>query len=53
MKIGSNNDINKNHKKLSPPDDDVPKIVIPAVRHDNPKNMFTKKHNDEKLALTL
>ena len=30
-KIGSNKGINKDHKKLSPPDDDVPKIVIPAV----------------------
>ena len=33
MKIGSNKDINKDHKKLpvTPPDDDMPKIVIPAV----------------------
>ena len=28
MKIGSNKDINKDHKKLTP---DVPKVVIPAV----------------------
>ena len=51
MKIGSNRDINKDRKKLSPPD--VPKIVIPAARHDNPKKMLTEKHNDEKLAITL
>ena len=48
MKTGSNRDINKDHKKLSL---DVPKKVIPAVRHD--LKMFTKKHNDEKLAITL
>ena len=54
MKIGSNKDINKDHKKLAvtPPDDDVPKIVIPAVRLDN-SNMLTEKHNDEKLVITL
>ena len=52
MKIGSNKDINKDHKKLTPPDDDVPKIVIPTVRRDNTK-MLTKKHNDEKLVITL
>ena len=52
MKIGSNKDINKDHKKLTPPDDDVPKIVIPTVRPDNTK-MLTKKHNDEKLVITL
>ena len=46
MKIGSN----KDHKKLPPPDD-MPKIVIPAVRYDNPK-MFTEKHNNEKLVIT-
>ena len=48
MKIGSNRDINKNHKKLLP---DVPKIVIPVARHD--RKMLTEKHNDEKLAITL
>ena len=44
MKIGSTKHINKDHKKLlvTPPDDDMPKIVIPAVRNDNPK-MLTKK----------
>ena len=49
MKISSNRDINKDHKKLPPPE---PKIVIPAVRHDKPK-MLNKKHNDEKQAITL
>ena len=35
MKTDSNKDINKDHKKLPPPDDDVPKTGIPAVRHEN------------------
>ena len=48
MKIGSNIDINKDHKKQPP---DVPKIVIPAARHD--LKMLTEKQNDEKLAITL
>ena len=48
MKIGSNRDINKDYKKLPP---DVPKIVMPTARHD--LKMFTEKHNDEKLAITL
>ena len=43
MKIGSNRDINK---------DDMPKIVIPAARHENSK-MLTEKHNEEKLVITL
>ena len=30
----------------------MPKIVIPTVRRDNTK-MLTKKHNDEKLVITL
>ena len=54
MKIGSNKDINRDHKKLTP--SDVPKkIVIPAVQHDPPHNlkMLTEKHNDEKLAITI
>ena len=54
MKIGSNKDINRDHKKLTP--SDVPKkIVIPAVQHDPPHNlkMLTEKHNHEKLAITL
>ena len=49
MKIDSNKDINKDHKKLPPP---WPKIVIPAIRHDNLK-MLTKKHNHEKLVIML
>ena len=54
MKIGSNRDMDRDHKKLpvTLPDNDIPKIAIPAVRHDNPK-MFTEKRNDEKLAITL
>ena len=49
MKIGSNRDINKDHKKLPP---DVPKkTVIPAVQHD--LNMITEMHSDEKLVITL
>ena len=48
MKIGSNRDINKGHKKLLP---NVPNMVIPAARHD--LKILTKKHNDEKLAITL
>ena len=47
IKIGSN----KDHKKLPPPDD-MPKIVIPAVRYGNPK-MLTEKHNNEKLVITF
>ena len=52
MKIGSNRDINKDEKKLPPLDDDMPKIVIPAARHENSK-MLTEKHNEEKLVITL
>ena len=52
MKIGSNRDINKDDKKLPPLDDDMPKIVIPAARHENSK-MLTEKHNEEKLVITL
>ena len=54
MKIGSNRDINRDHKNLTPPN--VPKkIVIPAAQHEPPYNlkMLTEKHNDEKLAITL
>ena len=58
MKIGSNRVINRDHKKLTPPD--VPNTVIPAARHNPveitiPHNlkMLTEKHNDEKLAITL
>ena len=60
MKIGSNRDINIDHKKLPVVKPDVSKIVIPATLHDpveatklhNPK-MLTEKHNDEKLAITV
>ena len=54
MKIGSNRDINRDHKKLTPPD--VPKkIVIPVAQHDLPHNlkMLNEKHNDEKIAITF
>ena len=59
MKIGSNTVINKDHKKLTPLDVSK-KIVIPTAPHDTvgttiPHNLkiLTKKHNDEKLAITL
>ena len=54
MRLGSSKDIHKDHKKLSviSPDDDMPKIVIPAALHDSPK-MHTEKHNDEKPVITL
>ena len=54
MKIDSNKDINKGHKKLpvTPPNDDMPKITIPVVPHDTTK-MLTEKHNNEKLVITL
>ena len=45
MKIGSNRDINKGHKKMPVAPPDVRKIVIPAARHD--LKMLTEKHNDE------
>ena len=48
MKIGSNRDINKDHKKLP---SDVSEIVISVARHD--LKMLTEKHNDEKLVITL
>ena len=53
-KIGSNRDINRDHKNLTL--QDMPKkIVIPAVQHDPLHNlkMLTKKYNDEKLAITV
>ena len=57
MKFGSNRDINKDCKKLpvTSPDDTPKKIVIPAVQYDPLRNlrMLTKKHTDEKLAITL
>ena len=54
MKIGSNRDINRDHKKLTSPD--VPKkIVIPVVQNDQPHNlkMLSGKHYDEQLAITV
>ena len=58
MKIGSDRDINRDHKKLTPPD--VPNTVIPAARHDpvgttilHNLKMLTEKHNDEKLTITI
>ena len=58
MKIGSNRDMNRDHKKLSPPN--LPNTVIPAARHDpvgttiRPNlKMLTEKHSDEKLAITV
>ena len=57
MKIGSNRDLNKARKKLfvAKPDVLPKKIVILAVQHHPPHNlkMLIKKHNDEKLAITL
>ena len=51
MKICSNRDINKDHKKLLVTPPDMPKIVFPAVRND--LKMLTEKHNDEKLSIKL
>ena len=51
MKIGSNRDINKDHKKLPLTPPGVLKIVIPTARHD--QKMLTEKHNDGKLAITF
>ena len=48
MKIGSNRDINRDHKKLPP---NVPKMVIPVVQRD--LKMLTEKHDDENLAITF
>ena len=52
--IDSNKDINKGDKELpvTPPNDDMPKMVIRVVPHDNTK-MLTEKHNNEKLVITL
>ena len=54
MKIDSNRDINRDHKKLTPPD--VSKqIVITEVQNDRPHNLklLTEKHYDEQLAITI
>ena len=59
MKIGSNRVINRDHKKLTPPD--VPNTVIPETQHDPASGrrpyhlnlrMLTENHNDENLAIT-
>ena len=56
MKIGSNRDIYRDHKKLLC----VPNTVIPADRNDPAEitishnlKRLTEKHNNEKLAITL
>ena len=56
MKIGSNRDIYRDHKKLPC----VPNTVIPADRNDPAEitishnlKRLTEKHNDEKLAMSL
>ena len=51
IKIGSNRDINKDHKKLPVTPPDEPKAVVPTARHD--LKMLTEKNKDEKLAITL
>ena len=58
MIIGSDRDINRDHKKLTPPG--VPNTVIPATQHDPVETtilhnlkVLTEKYNDEKLAITL
>ena len=58
MEIGSNRNINKDHKKFNPPD--VPNTMIPAAQYDpavttiqHNLKMLTEKHNDDKLAITL
>ena len=59
MKIGSNRDISRNHKKLTPPNV-LKKIVIPVAQHDPADatilrnlKMLAERHNDEKLAITI
>ena len=52
MKIGSNKDIKKDHKKLPVvPPDDTPKTVIPTTQHDI--KMLSERHNDGNIAITL
>ena len=52
MKIGSNKDINKDHKRLPVvPPDDTPKTVIPTTQHDI--KMLNERHNDGNIAITL
>ena len=58
MKIGSNRDIIRDRKKLTPPG--MPKTMISADRHEPAEitilhnlKILTEWHNDEKLAITL
>ena len=54
MKIGSNRDINKDHKKLEQMCQMCLKKSDP-IQQDPPHNLkvLTKNHNDEKLAITI
>ena len=60
MKIGLNNDLNNNRKKLLVITLDVSKAVMPEIRHDPVERkklhnlkILTQKHNNVKLAITL
>ena len=60
MKIGLNNDLNNNRKKLLVITLDVSKAVMPEIRHDPVETkklhnleILTQKHNNVKLAITL
>ena len=55
MKIDSNRDINKDHKKLhvTPPFPDSPKKIVILMVHRDDLKMLTEKDNDEKLAIML
>ena len=60
MKIGSNRDINRDHKKLTLPDVPKKKKLMPAARHDpvgttipHDLKILTEEHNDEKLAIKI
>ena len=58
-KIGSNKDINRDHKKLTP--SDVPKKIVISTAQHNPVGttiphslkMLNEKPNDEKTAITF
>ena len=57
MKIGTNRDINRDHKKLPvvKPDYTPKKVIhnLVGVTRSHNLKMLTEKHNDEKLAITL
>ena len=69
MKIGSNRDINKDHKNLTPPGPgraegvahDAPKMMkstnkpvkVHFVAQHDNPEMLTERHNDEKLTITF